>query len=133
MRFILDRHAGQLEYRESMLQSMQRDIDVRRGRRPAPKQEFKPYNHLLVPDRERFEHFETNLLDIYSWCWYNAVAALEIIPAWLRFLESVGLIDSVMRTQTMHDLAGLAGDVCKVIDDFQSDPAPRLACERWPQ
>lgn len=51
--FILKRHAGQLEYEESMLQAMQRDMDPRRGRRLPPKREFRRYGHILVPDRER--------------------------------------------------------------------------------
>jgi hypothetical protein len=48
-RFILERHAGKLEYRESMLASMERDL----GRRQRPLRKFKSYGHALVPDPER--------------------------------------------------------------------------------
>jgi hypothetical protein len=129
--FILDRHAGRLEYKESMLQAMQRDPDSRHGRRPPPKREFRRYEHLLVPDRERLDHFMASLLGMMSQLYYRAAAAFEIIPAWLRFLELRRLIDAEMRAEALSGLAGLADDLRRAFDNCYGDPALRQACTGW--
>jgi len=129
--FILDRHAGRLEYKESMLQAMQRDLDGRHGRRRPPEREFRRYEHLLVPDRERLDYFIASLLGMMSQLYYRAAAAFEIIPAWLRFLELRGLIDAEMRAEALSGLAGLADNLRRAFDHFIGDPAPRQACAGW--
>jgi hypothetical protein len=65
-RFILERHSGKLEYRESMLAATQRDLDRRRGRRPSPMRRFKTCGHLLVPGPERLEHYLAGMLDMMN-------------------------------------------------------------------
>ena len=129
--FILDRHAGRLEYQESMLQAMQRDLDSRQGRRLPRKREVRRYEHLLVPDRERLDHFMAGLLGMMNQLYYRAAAAFEIIPAWLRFLELRGLIDAEVRARTLSELAGLADHLRRAFDNFNEDPAPRQACAGW--
>ena len=48
-------------------------------------------------------------------------------------VESLGLIDAEARAQALSDLAGLAGGLCRALDDFGDDPVPRLACAAWPE
>jgi len=129
--FILDRDAGKLEYKESMLQAMQRDLDSRQGRRRPPKREFRHYEHILVPDRERLDQFMAGLLGMLNQLYYRAAAAFEIVPAWLRFLELRGLIDAEVRAQTLSDLAGLADALRRAFDNFGRDPSLRRECEEW--
>ena len=50
VKFIGERHAGALEYQESMLDSLQRDLSRRPKRRLPPIPKFRPYPHQLVPD-----------------------------------------------------------------------------------
>jgi hypothetical protein len=68
------------------------------------------------------------LLGMMNQLYYHAAAAFEVIPAWLRFLESRGLIDAEMRARTLSDLAGLADHLRLAFDNFDGDPAPRQAC-----
>jgi len=110
---------------------MQRDLDSRQGRRPPPKREFRRYEHMLVPDRERLDCFMAGLLGMLNQLYYRAAVAFEIIPAWLCFLESSGLIDAEVRARTLRDLAGLADDLRRAFDNFGGDPSPRRACEEW--
>jgi hypothetical protein len=130
-RFILERHAGKLEYRESMLTSMQRDLDRRRGSRERPLRRFKSYGHVLVPDPERLEHYLAGLLDMMNQLYHRAAALFEIIPPWLRFLEACRLIDAGMRAEGLDELAPMADKLCRVFDDFSDDPTPRRALENW--
>jgi hypothetical protein len=129
--FILDRHGGKLEYRESMLKSAMRDIDRKKGRRSPPKRNHRQYENMLVPDPERLEHFLAGLLDMMNQLYHRASALFGIIPAWLRFLETRGLIDAEVRTQTLGRLAHLADSLRRIFDEYLDDPSLDLALNGW--
>jgi len=131
VQFIQERHAGKLEYEESMLQAMQRNLDRQQGRRPPPKPKFRRFEHKLVPDRERLDRFLAGLLGFLNQLYYRAAATFEIVPAWLRFLESRGLIAAAERASALRDLEGLAEALLKVFNNYTDDPTPRQALERW--
>src|SRR5207247_8826693 len=61
-KFIFERHAGELEYQESMFESLQRDLTRQRGRKLPPTPKFRKYAHQLVPDHERLDRFLGGLL-----------------------------------------------------------------------
>jgi hypothetical protein len=129
--FILDRHNGRLEYRESMLESGMRDINRKKGRRLKPKRKFSGYEHILVPDPERLEYFLANLLDMMNQLYHRTSAFFEIIPAWLRFLKAKQLIDAETRTQAMNQLARLAISLGRILEKYTGDPAPGQALAEW--
>jgi hypothetical protein len=129
--FILDRHAGKLEYRQSMLQSMLQDVDSKKGRRAAPQRKYRRYEHMLVPDPERLEHFLADLLGMMNQLNHRASAFFEIIPAWLRFLEIQQLIDAETRAQSIGRLAHLADTLGGLFDKYIDDPGPRQAMHGW--
>ncbi len=56
-----------------------------------------------------------------------------MIPAWLRFLETRGLIDAEQHAQTLGELRPLAASLVEFWQSYNSEPAPRLAAERWPE
>ncbi len=130
-RFILDRHDGKLEYRESMLQSAQRDIERRKGRRLPPKRKYRRYENMLVPDRERLDRFLAGLLDMMNQLYHRTSVLFEIIPAWLRFIEMHGLIDAEARMQTLGDLIPLADHLRKIFSQYTDDPGPCQALDGW--
>ena len=70
------------------------------------------------------------MLDFLNPFHYRVAAAFEIVPAWLRFMESRGLIDADERARGIRDLAGMADDLRAAFDKFP-DPALPLALERW--
>jgi hypothetical protein len=130
-RFILDRRDGRLEYRESMLQSAQRDIDRRKGRRLPPKRKYRGYENMLVPYRERLDRFFAGLLDMMNQLHHRASVLFEIIPAWLRFIEMHGLIDAEVRMQTLGDLVPLLKSLRRIFSQYNDDPGPCQALEGW--
>jgi hypothetical protein len=131
VKFVLERHAGELEYQESMLESLQRDLTRQRGRRPPPKPKFQQYAHQLVPDHERLDRFLGGLLQLLNQLYYHAAAVFELLPAWLRFLESRHLIDAALRVQTLRDLESLLEPLCQVGSNFADDPTLHQALLRW--
>jgi len=130
-RFILERHEGKLEYRESMLESMQRDLNRQQGRRTERLRKFKPYENVLVPDSERLEHYLAGLLGMMNQLHHRAAALFEIIPAWLRFLEMRGLIDTSIRLKALDQMKPLAESLCRILASYPDDPAPLRALKRW--
>jgi hypothetical protein len=62
---------------------------------------------------------------------YKAAATLELMPAWLRFLESRQLIDDEQRAKTMSDLRGLDTELRKVWGKSATDPALLQGLEGW--
>ncbi len=130
-KFILERRAGALEYQESMLESMQRDLSRRRGRKLPSIPRFGPYTHQLVPDPERLDRFLGGLLQLLNQLYYHAAAVFELIPAWLRFLESHHLIDTALRVQTLRDMERLVESLCQVCGNYADDPTLHQALLRW--
>jgi len=125
--FILQRHAGDLEERESMLESA-----MRSGRgRPKPKP--KPFHpeHVLCPDRDHLDRYLAGLLDFVNPQRYDVAATFELVPAWLRFLESRQLIDAAQRLKTLRELSGLDTELLKIMKQFSADPSLRQAVQRW--
>jgi hypothetical protein len=102
-----------------------------RGRCSPPKRRFGRYEHTLVPDPERLECFLVGLLDMMNQLYHRAAALFEIIPAWLRFLETRRLIDAEARARTLGDLARLADHLRRVFKNFTDDPGPLQALEGW--
>jgi hypothetical protein len=64
---------------------------------------------------------------------YHAAAALyEIVPAWLRFLESRGLIDADRNARTLEELRPLHASLLHVMQSYRDDPALHHSLETWP-
>src|SRR5260370_40210040 len=57
VKFVLERHASDLEYRESMMESLERDIARQRRRKVPPARKFQPYAHPLRPDHSRPDRY----------------------------------------------------------------------------
>jgi hypothetical protein len=76
------------------------------------------------------DHFLADLLHFINPQYYKATATLELMPAWLRFLESRRLIDAEQREQILSELRGLDTEFLKVVKNHP-DPALRLAIENW--
>jgi SEC-C motif len=114
-----------------MLQSAQRDIERRKGRRLPPKRKYRRYENMLVPDRDRLDRFLAGLLDMMNQLYHRASVLFEIIPAWLRFIEMHGLIDAEARMQTLGGLVPLADHLRKIFSQYTDDPGPHQALHGW--
>ena len=54
---------------------------------------------------------------------YKAATLMELMPTWLRFLESRQLIDARQREKSLQGLRELAGALLKVWQAYRDDPA----------
>lgn len=124
-KYLLERQAGNLVPKESMFEAMMRPPGVKP---PKPKMAYPA--HWLCPDRSSLDHYLAKLLGFLSSRYYEAVATFELVPAWLRFLESRRLIEADQRLQTLQALRGLDTDLLKVLQT-NPDPALARAVARW--
>jgi hypothetical protein len=124
--YILDRHEGELEPRESLFESM---MPRHRDKRKKPKPR-RP-DHVLCPDRATLDRHLARRLDFINPQQYKVVATFELVPAWLRFLESRQLIDAEQRGKTLQHLRGLDAELLKIWKQEVSDPALQRELERW--
>lgn len=123
--YILQRHAGKLEERESMLER------ALRGNHPKPKVKHQPPENILCPDRETLERYLVGLMHFLNPQYYEVAAIFEILPAWLRFLEMRELIDDDLHRRTLLGLRELQGDVINLFESFREDPALVEAMRKW--
>lgn len=119
--YIQRRHDGDLEPSEPLLKP--------RGKRKR-KAASRRLQHPLCPDRNSLDRFLAELLNFINPQYYKATATLELVPAWLRFLESRRLIEAEQREQTLSELRGLDTEFLKVVKNH-SDPVLRRAMENW--
>jgi hypothetical protein len=119
--YILRRYDGELEPHEPMIKPK-----GGRKRKSGPRQP----QHPLCPDRNTFDHFLADLLHFINPQYYKAATTLELVPAWLHFLESRQLIDAEQREQTLFELRGLDTEFLKAIKDYP-DPTLQVAMENW--
>jgi hypothetical protein len=124
-RYLLKRHDGELEPRESPFEAA-----GRRGRRQRKRKSRKP-RHVLCPDRGTLDRYLGGLLNFINPQRYKAAATLELVPAWLRFLASRQLVDAEERSKTMLDLRGLDTELLKVWEGYSADPALQRGLESW--
>lgn len=119
--YILKRHDGDLDPPEARPKPI-------RGKKH--KSSHSSPHHPLCPNRKTLDHFLADLINFFNPQYYKAAATLELTPAWLRFLESRGLITTEQREQTLADLRGLDTEFSKVVQT-NSDPALRTAMDHW--
>lgn len=126
LQYLVDRFAGELAPREGLLQATMREgfaAEPRKSKQQTP-------DHWLCPDRNTLDHYLATLVDFMSGRYHQAVATFELVPAWLRFLESRRLIDADQRARTLRELRGLDTEMLKVFKTH-ADPALARAIEQW--
>jgi Fic/DOC family N-terminal len=84
-----------------------------------------PPEHLLCPDRATRDRFLAQLLGFINPQWYKAAAMFELLPAWLRFLESRRLIDAEQHMKTYQEIEQLIPAMHRIWDRHPGDPNPR--------
>jgi hypothetical protein len=126
LEYLWDRHAGKLEPRENLFQAQLGRKKGKRHLKPKPQ-----VDHLLCPDRETLDRYLGGLLQFINPQQYRAAATFELIPAWLRFLESRQLIDAGQRTKTLLELRDLGDELLKVLQRYPDDPTLEAALQRW--
>ncbi len=86
------------------------------ARAAAPRHDYA----LLHPTRATLDPFLADKLHFLNPHHYAVAAVIELLPAWLRFLESRQLIDAQQRASALNDLrilVGQAGPIWQRISD----------------
>ncbi|HEY83723.1 MAG TPA: hypothetical protein G4N96_01225 [Chloroflexi bacterium] len=126
LEYLRERHAGGLDPEDDT----RSELDMMRGVKKRKPKIHRP-DHWLCPDRNRFDQFLANQLTFINPHHYRAATSFELMPAWLRFLETRQLIDADQRAKTLQDLQGLDANLLKLFQTFP-DPALCSALEEWP-
>lgn len=112
--YFLDRKAGNLYPKEDV------GALLRSGRRPRPMN-AEPEEPLL-PDAPTLENFLQKLLQTVNAQPYVVAAVLELLPTWLRFLASRGLISGQQQADTMQEVTAVRESMQPALASF-ADPA----------
>ena len=95
--------------------------------KPAPGS--AKIDHVLCPDPKTVERYLGKLLGGFSEQAHQGVAFFELLPAWLRFLEKLGLLDAARRDQAMADLRPLVTQVTSLCKETPEEFLPKWTRE----
>jgi hypothetical protein len=112
--YLIDRKAGRLETKESA------------------KNKLQFPDHPLCPDRDTLKRFLTGMLSMLNYQNYDVVATMELLPSWLRFLETRGLIEPTQRESTMSDIGSLHAELLGAFGPSDGDPVLAENFRKWP-
>jgi hypothetical protein len=124
LRYFIRRHEGDLDPKLSMLEQA-----MHPGKKLPPPP--KP-SHSLCPERVTFEVYLARLVGFMNGRYHTATALFELVPAWLRFLETRGLIDVDRHAKTVEGLRPLHTDLLRLLESYHDDPALLHALQTWP-
>ena len=87
-----------------------------------PKKQPAP-EHILCPDAATLNVFLARFLNFIKPEHYKLAATIELIPAWLRFLETRQLIEKDMHEKAIKEIKGiLIGMILNIYDHAVTDP-----------
>jgi len=126
LRYLVERYDGDLEAEQDIFATRRRPPKKRR-----PQATGDP-GLLFCPDHDTLDRFLVGLLGFPNPQYYKTAAMFELVPAWLRFLEGLDLIDPEWCEGAILELRGLATDLRKIWEEHTSDPTLMQALtERW--
>ena len=62
---------------------------------------------------------------------YDVAGTFVLIPAWLRFLESRGLLDADHSQEILTDMRQLHADLLPLFEFHRNDPSLAEAMQQW--
>ena len=113
--YLIDRKAGRLETKE------------------LAKNKVQIPDHPLCPDRNTLSRFLTGMLTMLNFQNYDVVATMELLPSWLRFLETRGLIEPARRESTIADIGNLHTELLSEFGPSNEDPILAENFRKWPE
>ncbi len=116
VRYLIDRARGELQDRDGAKQ---------------PKKATVPGGHPLCPDRLTLDRFLARYFGFLSFRKHRPAALFELLPAWLRFLESRDLLTGEQRQKALEDLRPLSHDLRRAFQTYYNDPSLEAAMRAW--
>ncbi len=122
--YFVRRQEGDLDPRPSMLeQAMHPNLKL-----PKPP----PPAHPLCPERVTLEVHLAGMMGMMSGLYHSAAALFQAMPAWLRFLESLQLIDAGTSRKVAAELLPLHASLLRVWEQHTDDPLLYRQGQAWP-
>jgi hypothetical protein len=87
--------------------------------------------HPLCPDRLTFDFWLRDYIDCLETFRWQAYAACELLPAWLRFLEAHGLLDARQHQRDFAELSPLRQRLASLADRDRTDPLLGQGLSAW--
>ena len=87
---------------------------------PSNKSQTK-FEQILCPDHQSLSVYVDNMFDFFSFRVFRAAILIETIPAWLRFIESKGLIDNSVKQRAIASTYKLVGILTKIINEHEKE------------
>jgi SEC-C motif-containing protein len=87
--------------------------------------------HVLCPDRETLDRFLDDWCSVFNPQFHKVAVLLELIPAWLAFLEARGLLDAARRAQTESELRPLVPEYERFLGESAQDPTLARNLAHW--
>jgi hypothetical protein len=125
LNYLNQRLDGELEPKKSLWES------GKRSRKRTPLNVTRDLSHLLCPDHGTLDRFLAGYLGFLNFQYYPAAATMEMVPAWLRFLKTRGLIDAEQQNRTFEALSDLKNQLIKIFENFKEDPSLREGLKSW--
>jgi hypothetical protein len=123
-RYFLGRHAGDLNPRLSMLEAA---LNPRKKLPPPPRPA-----HPLCPEVVTLEVNLAQYVGFMADQVHTAAAVFEALPAWLRFLESRGLIDGARHAKSLEEMRPLHAKMLEMTASYSMDPTLHRNLQAWP-
>lgn len=128
--YLLMRYAGELS------PTGNRSNNKVRNKKDKSKSTAKPDPkpaHLLCPDRDSLDGYLVQLLDFINPQFYKMAAVMEVMPAWIRFLELRQLIDTEQGEKALREVRSLKTDLLQIFENNPSDPTIQNQIKSWPE
>jgi SEC-C motif len=122
--YFVRRHKGDLDPRPNMLERA-RNPNIKLPKPPRPA-------HPLCPERVTLEAHVAGLMDVMNVLYHPAAALFQAMPAWLRFLESRGVIDAATSKKVLDLLRPLHSTLLRIWEQFTEDPLLYRQGQEWP-
>jgi hypothetical protein len=120
--YLVERAAGELH----------KDGEQRKPKKRKGK-EKRASVHPLAPDYGTLDRFMGKQQNFFHVQIYKVICLFEMIPVWLRFLETRGLLDADQREETLRQISGLLPPLSQLLQSAADDPALHRAMEGWRQ
>lgn len=113
--YLAARRNGDLDDNRSLVERMAHPRKARPRKIPRD-------DHPLCPDRATLDFQLARLLEFLNPRPYRAAALFELIPPWLSFLESKGLLDAEQRKDVLGELEPLSRQLPGIVERYADEP-----------
>jgi len=87
--------------------------------------------HPLCPERVTLEVHLVRMMGMMNGLYHSAAALFQVMPGWLRFLESRRLIDADTRRKVTADLLPLHATLLRIWEGYTNDPCLYRQGQLW--